>query len=373
MITPRPRKSRDGTVSWQIMFRHDGKQTSRTFPTETGARQFARLIDDVGKTEALTILDARDASGPGAPTLGSWAREHIDSLTGVTDGTRDRYRRILDTRLVALAPLPLDAVTPERIGKWVNQLEQEGLSGKTISNLHGFLSSTFKGALRRGLIAANPCDGTRIPKTEKDEIVTLTDIEFAIFLEQVRPDARDMVTCLPFTGLRFSELTALQVRDVDFNAGMLSVSRAWKYTENNALVLGPPKSRRSRRTIPVPRVALEALARAAAGKASTDFLFTNRAGKPWTRSRFHEGVWQPAAKKVVPLIGKKPTPHGMRHTCASWMLKGGAPMVVVQRHVGHESITVTEAVYSHLEPSLIATAVTALDRAGATAFPQIEG
>lgn len=372
MITPRMHVAKNGAVSWRVMFRLDGKMTSDTFDTERAAIDFAKLIDQLGPAEARAIQAERDTSKSGTLTLAAWATEHIDTLTGVTDGTRDRYRRILATRLTGLAPLPLDAITPTRVGAWVNALEKEGLSGKTISNMHGFLSSVYKAAMRRGLVTSNPCDGTRVPKTERREMTFLTEVEFATFLSCVRPDARDMVICMPFTGMRFSELAALQVRDVDFNAARLFVARSWKYTEDNSMVLGPPKSARSRRYVVLPREALAALMRAAQGKRPTDYLFTNTAGTPWTRSRFHEGVWQPAARRAEPLIGKKPRVHDMRHTCASWMLKGGAPMFVVQRHLGHESIQTTESVYAHAEPALIAAAVSALDRAGDTAFPMIE-
>lgn len=373
MASIRHRKRTSGRTSWQVLFRAaDGRQTSQTFELEREARQFAKLVDDLGPDEALTIQREREGSSADTPTLRAWALEHIDDLTGVTDGTRGRYRRYLETHLTPLAPLPLDAITPVRVSRWVNSLERKGLSGKTISNLHGFLSSVFKGAMRRGLADTNPCAGTRIPKTEREEMVTLTDTEFATFLEHVRPDARDLVTCLPLTGLRFGEITALQVRDVDFNGGKLSVTRAWKYAEDNARTLGPPKSRRSRRIIPLPPRALEALARACASKGPTDFVFTNTTGGAWTRPRFHEGVWQPAVRAAFAAIGKRPRVHDMRHTCASWMLNGGAPMFVVQRHLGHESITTTESVYSHLDPSLAYTATTALAKASAGAFPEID-
>lgn len=373
MASIRPRTSRNGDVTWQALYRTpDGRQTSKTFPTERLARQFAKLVDDLGPDEALAIQREREGNNSATPTLGAFIVEHVDDLTGVTEGTKARYRRFLTTHLAPLANIPLDAITPVRVGRWVNSLERKGLSGKTISNVHGFLSSAFKGAMRRGLIDTNPCAGTRLPKTEREEMVTLTDVEFARFLEHVPLDARGIVACLPLTGLRFGEITALQVKDIDFNTGRVSVVRAWKYTEDNSRVLGPPKSRRSRRVIPLPRRALEIMAAECAGKGPNDFVFTNTASTPWTRPRFHERIWQPAVRSAYPEIGKRPRVHDMRHTCASWMLNGGAPMFVVQRHLGHESITTTESVYSHLDPSLAYTATTALDQASAGAFPEID-
>lgn len=374
MASIRYRKTSKGTVSWQVLFRHADKQQSRTFEDERSASEFKRLVDDLGADEAVTILAERTSSDRQTPRLADWCTEHIDSLTGVQEGTRARYRTLVRTHLGALGPRPLDSITPAAVGRWVNGMEREGLSGKTISNRHGFLSSALKHAVRRRLIDSNPCEGTRIPKTERAEMVFLTDSEFAIFLRHVRPDAVGIVAMLPATGLRFGELTAIQVRDVDLDAATLTVSRAWKYVEGAGVpaVLGPPKTQRSRRTIALPGQAVQILRDHSEDLAPDDFIFTNRAGKPWTRSRFHEGVWQPAARAALPEIKKKPRVHDMRHTCASWMIRAGLPLPVIQRHLGHESITTTVDRYGHLEPAHLAMAAGALSVALSGALPQID-
>lgn len=388
MASIRHRTSARDSTSWQVLFRADGKQKSRTLTTERGAREFAKLVDDLGADEALAILADRQGASRTTPTLAAWAREHVESLSGVQEGTRARYRAVIDRGLGPLAARPVDAITPAQVARWVNGLERDGLAGKTISNRHGFLSGVMKHAVRDGLTLSNPCEGTRLPKTERADMVSLTGEEFAHLLSHVPARAHDLVACLPGTGLRFGEITALQAQDVDPDAATLTVVRAWKYAEGKGskAVLGPPKTKRSRRTISLPPQVVAILRERIATLEPEALIFTNSAGKPWTRSRFHEGVWQPAVRAArskpahsgdepacpVPAMAKRPRVHDMRHTCASWMIRAGAPMPVVQRHLGHESITTTIDTYSHLEPSQLAAASAALGSALTLALPAIE-
>ena len=372
MASIRERVARDGTVTHTVLFRHDGKQRSKPFDTARGAKKFAGLVDKLGADEALTIYDLRTDATADVAILADWARTYIENLTGVTAGTRKRYELMVAKQMPNLAPLPLDAVTPAAISKWVNGMSREGLAGKTIANRHGFLSGVMKAAVRAGHVPANPCDGTRIPKTERGEMVFLTGQEFATFLAHVRPDSQDLVSILPATGLRWGEATALQARDIDIEHATLTVSRAWKWTDSKDHVLGPPKTQRSRRTIALPRQAVEVLERRIEGLASEDFIFTNSAGRPWRGPRFHTAVWQPAARAAQATLGKKPRIHDMRHTCASWMIRAGVSLPVIQRHLGHESITTTVDRYGHLEPAQLALAAAALSEALVFALPQIE-
>ena len=103
--------------------------------------------------------------------------------------------------------------------------------------------------------------------------------------------------------------------------------------------LGPPKTKRSVRTINVPKTVLEKLDYAG------EFLFTNRVGGPVRGNGFHDRVWQPAVTKA----DLDPRPRMLRHTCASWMVIAGVPLRVVHAHLGHESITTTVNLYSHID------------------------
>lgn len=381
MASIRHRKRTNGTNVWQVRYRDDNNaERSETVANHKGATELKNLIEQLGHTDALEILATREGNTTGAPKLADWCETYIETRTGVTDGTRARYRLHTRNHLGRLAHLPVDAINPAAIAKWVNNMTRDGLSGKTISNRHGFLSGALKDATRQGHTPNNPCDGTRLPKTERPQMTYLTGPEFAQLLTHIRPDAQDFVLLLPSTGLRFGEASALQARDIDLDAGTLTVSRAWKYREGKGSTreLGPPKTQRSRRTIALPAQVLPMLTARVADLAPTDFIFTNTNGQPWTGSRFHEGVWQPAVRAAnnkelnVKPLGKKPRVHDMRHTCASWMLRANIGLNVVQRHLGHESIETTVDVYGHLDPSAWTLAADALNLALGDPLPAIE-
>lgn len=374
-------KKNAGKVVWQVRYRDDdGTQRSESFSTSKAAQEFKSLVEALGWREALEILN--DSADPMAstPRLRDWCETYIETRTGITNGTRTRYRLHASSHLGPLGARPVDKITPALVAKWVNAMSEEGLAGKTISNRHGFLSGAMTAAVRAGHAASNPCEGTRLPKTERQEMIFLTGSEFALLLSHVRINAQPFVALMPATGLRWGEITALQPRDIDLEAGTLTVSRSWKYVEGKGkkAELGPPKTPKSRRTIALPRQAVDILRDAIEGKRPEDFIFTNSVGNPWTGSRFHEGVWQPAVRAANkgegdrPILGKRPGIHSMRHTCASWMVKAGVPLPVIQRHLGHESIQTTIDRYSHLEPEQLLAAGAALSSAMTLALPEIE-
>lgn len=403
MASIRHRVRADGSVAWNVMYRDNGVQRSITYETERGASQAVRLFNDLGVDAALAVIEARISGDGRTPTLREWAEEYIDGKSGITDGTRVRYRGIVAKGLDPLADLPIDAITPAAIAKWVNARSAEGLSSKTISNRHGFLFACLEQACESGVIQANPCKRTKLPSTEHREMVFLTVAELGLLLSYIRPDARGLVLTLAGTGLRWGEATALQVRDWDAQHARLTVSRSWKFTGSSARQSGAPKTARSRRTVAVPpEVAAEINARVA-GKAAGDLVFTNSRGEAWRASAFHSSVWQPAIDyangvdyearrrkwlgKDEPArgytrrpwrtpapegarLGKRPRIHDLRHTCASWLIQGGVLLPVVQAHLGHESIKTTVDRYGHLEPAHLA-AVSGTLSAGLSGLAQI--
>ena len=393
MASTREKVRADGTVAYMALFRHDGKQTSETFDTPHAREAFIRNADRIGVPGALAILDAHDHADTDTITLGELAAEHIENLTGVQDDTRNRYRRYLTNDLAGMADLPVEAITEDTIAKWVNAMAKAGQAGKTIKNKHGFLSAVMDRAARKHLVPANPCKGTRLPRTETDPMVFLTHDEYARFLGYFTPYWQPLVTVMFSTGLRWGEVTALQVRDLDLDHAALSVSRAWK----DGGVLGPPKSKKSRRTISLAPETVTLLRDRVDGRAGDAWVFVNQRGNPVRGQTFHDNVWQPAVRlangelaakgkrvarrrdvagrviePAAAPLGKRPRPHDARHTCASWLLGAGVPINYVQAHLGHESITTTVDRYGHVMPAARQAVAGAISAALTQAHPQIE-
>ncbi|MBS6071721.1 MAG: site-specific integrase [Actinomyces urogenitalis] len=374
MSSIRHKRRKDGTVSHQVLFRHEGRQTSATFENLDSARRFSRIVDELGPAEALAILDQAPQTPSSLVTLGDHAHRYIDSLTGVQEDTRARYRRQVDGPLSSLAVLPLVAVSTDAVHAWVNEQEADGFAPKTIANRHGLLSAILADAQQRGMIDRNPAAGTRLPRGLHQEMVFLTPQQFAA-LRSVTPEHyRPLITFLASAGLRWSEATALTVADLGTDA--VNVNKAWKKVAGGFKV-GPPKTRRANRHVALAPDVATALAALAEGRKRTEPLFTTPAGTTVRHNVFFQYVWAPVTRlamgqearakqagrsKVSSLLkGVEPLPkgraldvrpriHDLRHTAASWMIAAGLDLVTVQYMLGHESVTTTADLYGHLLP-----------------------
>lgn len=354
MASFRIRTRADGSSYTAVLWREDGKQTSLSFDDHKSALAFKALLEQSGPAKATEVYGAKRKEAVGH-TLASWCSEYIDGLTGIEEATRRRYRSYLTRDLEPIAATPLFAVDERLVATWVNSLPG---SGKTIANKHGFLAGALKVAVRRGHIPSNPCDHTRLPAHDREEMCFLTAAEFTALRDAMTERWRPLTTFLVTTGCRFSEATALQPRDVNVELGTIRITRAWKYTGQTAAKLGGPKTRKGIRTINVPQQALDALGDLTKiGREG--FIFTTQRGTPVRSQLYHNKAWRPALLKAD-LGGKTPRPHDLRHTCASWMIAAGVPLPVVQAHLGHESINTTISTYTHLDRTSHSSAAKAI-------------
>ncbi len=335
----------DGTTVYRVKWREDGSQRSATFLDAASAESFRSNVERYGAAEAFRIIDVIDSGAPKL-TLSQWLTSHVDTLTGVEQGTRNRYRRYIANDFADIGIMPLTAVTETTIARWVNRLEDEKQSGKTIANKHGFLAGALNHAVRAGKIRANPCDHTRLPRKDSDEMCFLTRDEFDALCGAMTPRWRPLTEWLVATGMRFGEATALTVGDVDVREGTVRVAKAWKFTGGEGRKLGTTKTRKGQRTINVPAAVLASLD---LDRDPSELLFPTESGGPISHQLYRNRAWKPALAKAG--LAKTPRPHDLRHTCASWMIQAGVPLPTIQQHLGHESITTTIGVYGHLDRS----------------------
>lgn len=360
------RTNRDGSESWRVKFLHDKRRMTRTFEDEVSAARWRSTLDLLGVEKALDVLSKPAPVGE-QRTVAAQVRHHIEHLTGVEDGTRRKYESIARRRFTGeYERIMLADFTRDHVSRWVNT--QTG-SPKTIKNAHSLLSAALASAVRDHLIAANVAKGVTLPRLDSgdDEDVYLTKDEVWLLLSLVGEHWRPFIAFLAQTGCRFSEASALDVGSVDVEHGQARIHRAWKYTAGHPPKLGPPKTRRSRRTIYYPPAIGAMLATVMAGKRSDEFVFTNTRGAPVRNGVFHEGVWQPVMPEFERLTGKRPRVHDTRHAYASWAISAGVPLTVIQRQLGHESITTTSDRYGHL----IRSDMDALINAVAVGMPAI--
>ena len=173
-------------------------------------------------------------------------------------------------------------------------------------------------------------------------------------LAVVRDDRLYALYVLALTlGLRKGELLGLRWVDVDLNRAELEVRQALQRIGTD-LLFQPPKTRHSRRTVPLPAFCLDALReyrsrqaaeRLAAGEDWRDYglVFPTKIGTPMEPRNLNRHFYGVRARAGVPTVRF----HDLRHTCVTLLLDLGVPPHVVKAIVGHSDIEVTMTIYAH--------------------------
>lgn len=347
MPKPESHTAKDGRTTYKVRFRYRGRQTSETFDTKREANQFAVWLDRLGPQGALEQL-AEHEQQKTIPTLNEVAADHIAHLTGITDGTRLSYTRLwARTWAKHLGDLPANRVTSDAVRAAVNALAAD-YSHKSLQNQRGLLAAVLGRCIEEGHLSKNPAKGIRLSRgdeAERAEMQILTPQEFAHIVDRVPETYRPLVRFLGATGCRWGEAVALEVRDVALPN--VRIRRALKWSPDNNRTVGPTKTRRSNRTVAVPREMHDELRTACAGKAKSDLVFTAPRGGQVLHRTFWSRVWLPA---VTGLDEPRPRIHDLRHSHAAWLLAAGVPIHVVQARLGHESIKTTVDTYGGLLP-----------------------
>ncbi|QIK64515.1 site-specific integrase [Leucobacter viscericola] len=364
MASIQPRTNKDGTISFRVMFRIDGRQAQESFLTAETAEQFCGVIDRIGGRAARELRMAQEMGSEQAPLLSEWVREYLDPesglLSGVTAGTRDNYRMIAERSfLPRLGDFPVDLVDEDAVRAWLNwQIEQptvkypdRTISAKSVKNYHALLSGALGAAAKRGIVARNVAYGLTLPKGFRPPICFLTEGEFACVYRATLEWYKPLMLTLASTGLRFGEATALTWADLVMVNGewCFDVNKAWKQGERGQRrVLGPPKSGAGVRLVSVSVEVVQALG--TPGK-SHELIFKTREGAVVSAGTFAKYGLKRAVR--ISGISKDPRNHDLRHSHASWLIAKGVPLPYIQRRLGHENIDTTVRVYGHLMPDAL--------------------
>lgn len=348
---------------WRARYRDEaGKEHSRHFPRKVDAQ---RWLDEVTASVVTGQYVAPDA---GRMTFREyaedWRRAQVHRPTSA-----EKVESIL--RLHAypvLGNLELRAVLPSHVQAWVKGLSTK-LAPSTIAVVHGVVAGVFKAAVADRRIASSPCQGTKLPEDHRETIVPLS-VDQVRALEDVMPARyRALVTLAAATGMRQGEAFGLTVDRTGIAPPSarptLKVDRQLVLVNGRDPYLGPPKRRASRRDLPLPRVAADAIAahlaafpsvqqdievQDAAGRAkveTVELVFTRPSGAPVRRNGFSR-VWRTAVADAGAPAGT--TFHDLRHFYASLLIQHGESVKVVQARLGHATAAETLDTYSHLWP-----------------------
>ncbi len=160
-------------------------------------------------------------------------------------------------------------------------------------------ATVFRYAADRDYIAKSPCRTVKLPKVKRTKVHVFTPEELAAVADAMPPAYAPMVWVGALLGLRWGEVAALSVADLDLLGRTLTVRRTVTRDDTGATALGEPKSEAGRRTLSIPAPLGEVLAAhlAARGVTAADpdaLLFPGSKGGPLTASNYRRRVWLPA-------------------------------------------------------------------------------
>lgn len=289
----------------------DHSQTDkRGFKTKREAELFLASVE-VSQARGDFVSAARSRI-----SVAEWAEQWLATQVQLKPSTRNGYESIVRSAIIPRwGTTPLSGLSHAGIQKWLAEILSRAAPSTTRS-YHRVLSIMLKYAVRDGRLSRNPADGVKLPRVVQRKHGYLTHAQVHQLAELCRPDG-DIVLFLAYTGLRWGEMAALRVMDLDMLRRCVNVDQA--VTEvGRELVYGTPKNH-SRRSVPFPSFLSEMLASHCDGKQPSDFVFTAPAGGALRNKNWRARKFEPAMTQMLELHSDliRLVPHDLRNTAAS--------------------------------------------------------
>lgn len=225
-------------------------------------------------------------------------------------------------------------VVSDDIDEFKELLKKQRYTGKSISRKINSIKSFFRYLVNEDLLESNPAEVIVHPKYEQTPPRVLTKLEYRALRDACRGDARmrAIVELLLQTGMRISELAALQLSDLDFDHNVIHIMA---------------QNSRSARKVPMNQAAAGALEEymRIRPRAREKTVFLTKTCRPFLVRNIRTAI-----DRYFRLAGIKGAKvNDLRHTFIVEQLKAGTPLVYISQLVGHKRITTTEKYLSLIE------------------------
>lgn len=261
---------------------------------------------------------------------------------GLSLNTLEAYRRDIHkfTKYLEENSRTITGIKRSDITSFINHLRDSGNQTATLARNISTLRSFCRFMLMEGILSEDPVENLSTPKGWKriprvigvEEVTTLLKTPEGKTLS-LRD--RAILEIIYSSGLRASELINIELNDINFEAGFITVRGKGS----------------KERVVPVNETALNTVKKyieesrpEILRKKESRFLFLAKGGKPMTRQR----LWQ-LLKTYSNSLSIKLSPHSLRHCFASHLLDGGADLRALQKMLGHTDISTTQ-IYTKVTP-----------------------
>lgn len=368
------KRIRGGKVRWVARYvGSDGLERSKTFELEKHAKSWT--ADREREVRRGEWIDPKNQETTIGELWAAWER------SARSDGTR-LVREHIGANLGRLKNTQVGRVRPSDIRDWIHELQNgrswvkdcTGLAPGTVKGMHAQLSGCLARAVDDGIILKSPCRTMKFGVREnaaitRDQLLTseqvwmLSDAAHAGAPRIApHPTYARMIIVGAATGLRGGELAGLRIRSIDFLRREAAIKEQSKsYTSQ--FVWAPLKTESSVRVIPLPKIAIDALAAELKANPTSDRsmpVFRTSTGMMWSTSTI-DASFRSLRKRTG--LGETFTWHSLRHYYASTLIQSGSSVKTVQERLGHSSATTTLEVYAHLWPGEDERTRTAMDEA----------
>ena len=316
----------------QVRYFHLGKRitANHTFPTKADARAFLAGVETDLKRGHYVDPSA------GRITFAEYADWWIEQRP-LRPRTRETYDSQLKHLLIAFGPAQLGSITSADVRTWHGRLSKTELHPNTVSKIYRLLRSILTTAVDDGVLSANPARIRGASKERAVERPLLTWDDVVALANAIEPRFNALVWTAAASGLRFGELTGLEIRHVDMDRSEIRVSQTLYFKKGSGAMLGPPKTESAHRTVAVPPQIIARLCdhidRFNTRRGPHDLVFTSVKNCPLLNRTF-----APYWRRAVDQTGMSDIRfHDFRHLAGTEAATAGASLREVMSRMGHAS------------------------------------
>ena len=331
--------------------------TGRAIQKSVSAKTQAECKEKLAK--ALRENRGVPLNHTGDYTAAEWCRLWFETYSkpNIRYNTAKGYEGIIEHHIIpAIGAIKLKQISSIHIQRMYNDLKENGrmqrgskqndkaLSNTFVRRVHAVLQAALKQAVKERLIPYNPCENCRIPPKDKKEMTILPPEKIGRYLQEAEKyGVLPMFYLELSSGLRRGELLALQCTDLDVENRTLSITKQVNRI-NGELVVSPPKTRNSIRTLALPQQAVDLLVSEHKKHPTNPYLFPS----PKTGTMYDPDAFRRTHDKILKAIGAEHIRfHDLRHTFATLSLKSGVDVKTLSGALGHYSAGFTLNTYTH--------------------------